>query len=987
MTKIADLLARDFSWPGGEIDHVANDGSHPAPSEPDEYVATDRIKQEYDRLFSVMTAALKSPDEATGIWVSGPPGSGKSSFVRNLGYVLSDREVDGTPATALFLSKLQFSRITERAEFPNRSIPYEIFLVNLRTELARETSAQHIVEAMYRALLRELDYAEDYDISELEIELEKDGQLAPFQDLCRAQYNQEWREIRKTGSRLACASSLLHRLAPQTYDSADAWLKAIRARPSRRPSAKDLVEKTLDLCEFRRPGKAFAFIVDELGPYAKLGAERIENLRAVVERFGREGLQRLKRGKIPGPIWTVVTSRETMQEVSDHLAASRVSGHRLQDHFKHQVKLSLHDIREIVAHRVLRKKENQEPVLRTLFHDSGSSLIHNVKLEHCSRRSELEEDQFVRFYPYLPHMIDLSMEILAGIRQNPASPRSLVGSHPTIIQLCSDMLWSGRTRLSAQPVGALVSIDKIYELVAANIPPEKCEQIRRIHQRFDRDYDDSGLAGRVAKAICLMQFVQTDLPRTTKNIAALLIQNVSEDAPAPPVAKMLYALEEAQFVRESEDGWTLYDFDELRRRAAELKNLRNAVGAINPRPPGWRNDLIQTLKRLLARLLGWYTGPLYEFNASVSRTLEDVVQAVDQLTSSLIALDRPSVKAAFDYLPVNLAALEGELARLDNPGVPVAEPMRARIALLRQQVNVLADMQKTINVDATASSVKIQQRFEKRNDSLSSPAELQDQERRDMQWGRAESKDRTTYVIGLFGTGRRYINELLIENIGERTKYFRDGIRLHPGPTPMIYSGHITTKYPSRAQEAPVVMKYILESVKSAFADLIFVYRHPLDSLLTNWVWWRTYIRDNRAISGISEMYQNTDDLCAVLERNFADFKAFAEGDPGFFEALPGPRFLSFSEFVEETELHLQSNPLALRLEDFMIDPRKEFSKILEVMSVDVDLEHLSLAPPRTKPLGYLAVRERVPQFRNFIDGLDAVTTKRMEDIGYGLST
>ena len=34
--------------------------------------------------------------------------------------------------------------------------------------------------------------------------------------------------------------------------------------------------------------------------------------------------------------------------------------------------------------------------------------------------------------------------------------------------------------------------------------------------------------------------------------------------------------------------------------------------------------------------------------------------------------------------------------------------------------------------------------------------------------------DRTAYVIGLFGTGRSYVNELMLQNIGERAKYFRD---------------------------------------------------------------------------------------------------------------------------------------------------------------------------------------------------------------------
>jgi hypothetical protein len=245
--------------------------------------------------------------------------------------------------------------------------------------------------------------------------------------------------------------------------------------------------------------------------------------------------------------------------------------------------------------------------------------------------------------------------------------------------------------------------------------------------------------------------------------------------------------------------------------------------------------------------------------------------------------------------------------------------------------------------------------------------------------------DRTAYVIGLFGTGRSYVNRLMLQNIGERAKYLRDGIRFHPGPTSMIYSGHATMRYVSRAQALPAVTSRILEAVRSRFADLIFLYRHPLDSLLTNWVWWRTYNRDNSEISGIWEVYRNRDDLCADLEHNFREFKAFAEGDPDFFAAVGGPRFLSFPEFVEESELFVQSATLTLRLEDFMIDPFREFSKIVEVMSVDLGSRRLRLSLPRAKPYGYLVVKEKVPRFRDFINGLDAETKRRIEKIGYNV--
>ena len=246
-------------------------------------------------------------------------------------------------------------------------------------------------------------------------------------------------------------------------------------------------------------------------------------------------------------------------------------------------------------------------------------------------------------------------------------------------------------------------------------------------------------------------------------------------------------------------------------------------------------------------------------------------------------------------------------------------------------------------------------------------------------------KDRTAYIIGLFGTGRSYVNELLVHNIGERARYFRDNICFHPCATSMVYSGHATIKYVSRAQELPTQMKHILQAVTLGFADSIFVYRHPLDSLLTNWVWWRTYIRDRTMIKGISQVYKRTEDLCADLDQNFPEFQAFAEGDPDFYAVLPGPRFLSFSEFVEETDLHMQSATLAVRLEDFMIDPLKEFSKIVQLMSLDLELSHLQLAPPNSQPYGYLAVKKILPRFRDFIHALDGETKGRIGKIGYKL--
>jgi hypothetical protein len=971
MIRIGDLLARDFSRPVEEFVKVDNDDPNAVFIEQTEYVATDHIKAECERLFHAMAAALKSPNEDVGVWISGSLGVGKSAFMKNIGYVLANREVAGAPASSLFMKHVESRRVTEYVELLNRSAPYEICMFDFQAQLPMQTNeAEQIAEVMYRVLLSNLGYADDHDIAGLETELEKEGKLAAFEDLCRAEYQDDWRKIRRGKQRLVRSSALLHRLDPLTYSSTDTWLNSVKVQPASRLSVKILVGKLFDLCEIRRPGAAFAFIVDHIDQHVSIDGERLGNLCAIVEQFGKESLVRMKAGKIPGPAWVIVSAREKLPDVYKRLVGRPIQRPRLGDYFKHQIEMSPADIREAASRRVLGKKESQEPILRNLFRDHGASLIQNVKLERSSRRTECDEDQFVQFYPYLPHLIDLSIDITTGMLQHPNAPIHLGGSNRTIVKQSFEMLVSERTHFADQPVGVLVSIDKIYELMEGNLPWEKQKLILDIRQRFD-DEDYPGMAVRVAKAMCVMEFVKTDLPRTANNIAALLIQRVTEPPPRLAVTTVLYRLKAAQFVRETANGWKLNELDELRSAAAGLESLRKAVGIVNPRPPGWRNDLIQLFKKLLARSLVWHTRPQLEFNTSVSQSIEGIVGALDHLFKNMVALDRTFTNlGALEELSMNMIALEGRLARSEKAETLLSGSMQQQLKLLHERVEALVSLQKAANPQAAAVGTGTD--WIKR---ASANARIHHEN------GFRHVK--TAYVLGLFGTGRQYINELMLQNIGERAKYFRDTIRLHPGPTPMIYSGHATIRHVSRAQESPAVMSRILESVGSGFANSIFVYRHPLDSLLTNWVWWRTYMRDNWAVTGISQVYKNPDDLCAELDENFPEFQAFAEGDPDVFGAASGPRFLSFSEFVEETGLHLQSATLALRLEDFMIDPIKEFSKIVEVMPADVDLSRLSLPRPRTKPYGHLAVQEKVPQFRNFIDVLPADTKRGIEAIGY----
>jgi hypothetical protein len=93
-------------------------------------------------------------------------------------------------------------------------------------------------------------------------------------------------------------------------------------------------------------------------------AEKIENLRAVVEHFGQEGKNRVLAGKAVAPVWVIVTSQEKLDEVVAAIDDKRVQLARLQDRFKIRVDMAPADIREVATRRVLAKKKQAEPLLR-----------------------------------------------------------------------------------------------------------------------------------------------------------------------------------------------------------------------------------------------------------------------------------------------------------------------------------------------------------------------------------------------------------------------------------------------------------------------------------------------------------------------------------------------------------------------------------------------------------------------------------------------
>jgi hypothetical protein len=424
---------------------------------------------------------------------------------------------------------------------------------------------------------------------------------------------------------------VLHELDPDTYPTSDSWAASLQAKEAD-VTIRTLVDRTFELTARRKPEHAVVFVIDEVGQYVARSAEKIENLRAVVEHFGQESKNRVLAGKAVAPVWVIVTSQEKLDEVVAAIDDKRVELAKLQDRFTIRIDMAPADIREVATRRVLAKKPEAEAILKRRFEQAKALLQTHTRLERTSRHSDVTADEFLQFYPYLPHFVDLSIDIVSGMRLQPGAPRHIGGSNRTIIKQAYEMLVSERTALADAPVGALVSLDRIFDLIEGNLSSEKQKDISDIALRWPSD----PWVVRTAKAVALLEYVR-DLPRSEVNLAALLYRELGADSPLPHIQNAIDALQKAQFIRQTENGWKL--------QTAQEKSWAAERNAHTPNPRE-RNDLLEDRLRSIFSepgLTRYHYQKLRHFRVGVAWDGRTITSGEAQIPLVLRVADGPDV--------------------------------------------------------------------------------------------------------------------------------------------------------------------------------------------------------------------------------------------------------------------------------------------------------------------------------------------------------
>ena len=540
-TTIGDLFAHDVHRNIEEVIKVDQTDEQIIHDELSEYVLTDSIRSHFTEILERYWETPRKPHEGIGVWISGFFGSGKSSFAKYLGLALENRSVLGVGAAELLGRRSGNAKLHVLLTSIAEQIPTDAVIFDVSTDRGIRTGNQTMTEIVYRQLLERLGYARDLDLSELEITLEEQGRLVGFEAKFREVFAKDWNaEKGKVALAVQQASRVMHELDPSTYATADSWRESAMRRAD--VSANALADRCGELMKRRRPGSQPDLRRGR--GRAVRGARRSKDARpsGLVQALGRAG-----RGKF----WLIVTSQEKLNELVGGLDDTRVELARLMDRFPLQVHLEPSDISEVTGRRVLAKNADAERTLRELFGQHRGRLTENTRISADIRLPDLSTESFADLYPLLPYQIDLIISVVSGLRTAGGASKHVGGANRTVIKLAQQLLVHPETGLASQSVGALARIDHVYDLVSGNIPSELRGKIADIGRQVDHP-----LAQSVAKAICLLQYVQS-VHRTAENIAATLHPSLDADSRLPEVRAALESLGRALMVRRGDDGYRI----------------------------------------------------------------------------------------------------------------------------------------------------------------------------------------------------------------------------------------------------------------------------------------------------------------------------------------------------------------------------------------------------------------------------------------------
>lgn len=527
-----------------------------------EYIVTDSIEEQFQRLLDRMQLAMEAGGEhEIGVWVSGFYGSGKSSFTKYLGMSFDDHcQIDGVS----FLKHLQDRMHTPQAKSLLNKVAHNFPAAIVMLDLAGEMLAGHtlaeVSSVLYFKVLQWAGYSRNLKVAALERRLKRDGREAEFHEKVASKLpGYTWKELQNDP---LTVDSLVPQIAHEMYPQLFLTPQAFNTNTEGFFQMEDQrVAEMLDIIREESGKEYVIFIVDELGQYIASSDAQILNTQGLAQN-----LKRLGQGKV----WLITTAQQTLTEDDERAALNSGKLYKLKDRFPIQIELESSDIKEICYRRLLGKSPAGEATLGQLFDAHGQALRHCTKLKDARfYASDVDRKAFIDLYPFLPAHFDILLYLLGALAKTTGG----VGLRSAIKVIQDILVESG----AEQPVGWLATTVTFYDALEKELR-RSFPSIYQAAESCQRHFINSPLKIELAKSIAILQILN-NLPVNADNLAALIHPAVNAPARLDEVRHAIEEmLSDSQAPLAEKDG-SLYFLSE------KLRDIEQERGALNLRAP------------------------------------------------------------------------------------------------------------------------------------------------------------------------------------------------------------------------------------------------------------------------------------------------------------------------------------------------------------------------------------------------------------------
>lgn len=570
MTKIKELFGSDKRI-YRSIEKVVTFGNASdinLKNEVSEYVVTERLKDNFDKILDALHDGMMDGSSEIGIWVSGFYGSGKSSFAKYLAYGLQkDFTVDGQ----LFLDRLS-NRINSGPTtqvFKKIVSAYDpaVILLDCATEQIKGGDHPPVLELLVAKVNQVAGYSTDSQLAYLEQMLQRDGKLDAFISKIKNEHNKDWDDIKIKDLLRAkgIASNLASELYPEIWKDSKAF-KITRVDDIR--TDKQKIEELLATVRQITGKENIIFVVDEVGQYISAKDSLILSMQGTLENLKDIG---------GGKAWLLATAQQTLTEDNPNARLNSDKLYKLNARFPIKAEIEASDIKEICTQRILGKSSRYSDELKALYKNHGEKLRHYTKLERCERtmyvKDELDEKLFINLYPFLPQHFEIIISLLGRLAKITGGV-GLRSAIKVIQDVLTEQLPSEKVALAEAELGKLATTYHIYDVLKADIRKSYSHIVGAVEKIVALHGDDSNQA-KVSKSIAVLQLLD-DFHLSTKNVAALMHPEASSDA---IIEKVTAIVEELK----STPGCTLNEIDgELRFMTDAIINIELEKSKIIP---------------------------------------------------------------------------------------------------------------------------------------------------------------------------------------------------------------------------------------------------------------------------------------------------------------------------------------------------------------------------------------------------------------------